>query len=107
MAILSDKDYQARWDAESLATAETIKADPARLNKAQDAATKMAEEKRKELNGINRVANRAKRSKTAQKPTSKTINKTKARPKAYKAQPKPQQPTVTGNGSGFNVFKKI
>lgn len=91
---ISDREYEARWDAESLAKAEEIKADPSRLTAAENAARKIAEEKQKELTGINRVANRGKAPKTAQQSTQNRINTPKIKPKP-------------GKTSGFNVFKKI
>jgi len=93
---ISDKEFEARWDAESLAKAEEIKADPNRLRAAQGAATQMAEEKRKELTGINRVANKAKAKGTARKSPSVAQSAPKTKPKTVKRQP-----------NGFNVFKNI
>lgn len=62
---ISDKEYEARWDAESLAKAEEIKADPSRLTAAQEAARKMAEEQRKNLKAINKVARPSRQGRTA------------------------------------------
>lgn len=97
---ISDQEYRARWDAESLAKAEEIKADPVRFSRAKNAAVKIAEEKRKELTGINRVAKGAKTSKTTQESTQNRIIIPNVKPKTVKRPGK--RP-----GTGFNVFKKI
>lgn len=79
------KNIRQRWDAEALAHAEDIKADPVRLSAAKMAAAKLAEEKRKELSGINKVARKAKPAKTRKYSQGKR---------------------QSGNTS-FNVFEKI
>lgn len=95
---LTDKEWDARWDAESLAKAEEIKADPSRLNAAESAALKIAEEKQKELTGINRVANRGKGRETAQGSTQNRIITPNKKPKAVERRK---------SSNGFNVFQKI
>ena len=121
---LSEKEWQARYDAKSLALAEEIKADSVRYNAAQNAAVKVAEEKRKELDGINRVAKRKNLKETAQKtPLSTENNRVKElvkesnvaersnkpnkfnKPKTMKRSKKAKKATVQNNN--FNVFKKI
>ena len=52
----TDADYEAKWDAETLAKAELIKNDASRLEKAQVAAGKIAEQEREEANAMARVA---------------------------------------------------
>ena len=52
----TDKEWQARMDAETLVTAEQIKADKARLAAAQREADKMVEAKREEAAAMSRVA---------------------------------------------------
>lgn len=52
----SDKEYQAQWDAETLATAEEIKADAGRLKAAEAKAAKMAEDKQEQAKAMKKVA---------------------------------------------------
>jgi len=59
MAVKISKDeerWQAEDDARTLQMAEVIRNDPKRLKKAQEAAKKLAEEKRKEADAIAKVA---------------------------------------------------
>lgn len=53
---VSDKEWRARDDADTLARAEEIKGDEPRLKTAQAAATKMAEDKREEAAAMTKVA---------------------------------------------------
>ena len=100
--LISDRDWEARYDAESLAKAEEIKADPSRLNAAETMARKIAEEKEKELTGLNRVANRGKAKRTAQESTQNRTNVPKNKPKPIK-----KTGTAPKASTRFNVFKKI
>lgn len=82
----TDKEWQAQDDARALARADVIKNDPARLEKAQAQAAKMAEHDRQEANAMSKVARKKKSS--------------------------AKRPTVTGSGNtkvnaGHNVFRKI
>lgn len=52
----TDKEWQARMDAETLAQAEKIKADKTRLDAAQAEATKMAADKREEATAMSKIA---------------------------------------------------
>jgi len=97
---ISDKEWEARWDAESLAKAEEINADPSRKTAAETAARKIAEEKQKELSGINRVANRGKGRETAEQSTQNRIITPSSKPKTAKKGAAPKTP-------GFNVFQNI
>ena len=55
----TDAEYQAQWDAETLAGAEEIKADEARLKAAQARAATMAEEKEEQAKAMSKVADKA------------------------------------------------
>lgn len=52
----SDKEWQAQYDAETLATAEEIKADEPRLKAAEAKAAKMAEDKQEQAKAMKKVA---------------------------------------------------
>lgn len=93
---VSEMEWQARYDAESLAKAEEISADPLRLSAAQAAAVKIAEERKKEAVAINRVASRANRRESARKTPAKAVIVPKNKPK-----------TAKKAKNGFNVFQKI
>ena len=54
--IKDDKECRARWDAETLACTEEIKADPARLEAAQLAAAAQAKVKEEEAENLKKVA---------------------------------------------------
>jgi hypothetical protein len=95
---ISEKEWQARYDAESLAKAEEIKADPGRLNAAQTAAVKIAEEKAKELTGINRVAKTVKTRKNNTESTPNGVKAPSGKPKTVKRAKK---------GGSYNVFQRI
>lgn len=83
----SNDDYQAEWDAQSLAEAEKIKGDPARLEKAQTAAVRLAEEEREKANAMRKVAGRKRSSGAGSGGSKKTSGK-----------------AMPGN---YNVFQKI
>jgi len=100
---ISESEYESRWDAESLAKAEEIKSDPARYQKAQNAAVKMAEEKRKELSGINRVANSSKSRKTTPKSPANRINASGVKSKVANRSKK----QLNKGANVFNVFGKV
>lgn len=51
-----DSRWQAESDARALAEAKEINGDTARLGKAQEAAVRLAEEKKKEANAMSSVA---------------------------------------------------
>ena len=53
--LRSGDDYEARYDARTLIDAEEIKADTSRFNRASVAMTNLQEEKRKEIEAIERV----------------------------------------------------
>lgn len=53
---LSDKEWQARSDAEALARANRISEDPKRLAAAKAAASKLAEEEKKDAAAMSKVA---------------------------------------------------
>lgn len=89
----TDKEYEARWDAETLANAERIKADPTRLSSAQSAAKAMAEQQDEKQKAMRKVAGR--------KPT-----RSPDPPKAFQGRSGPNNPPPK-QGSGFNVFQKI
>lgn len=57
---ISEKAWQARDDAHTLARAKEIKADPKRLLAATKAAKEMAEERAKELSALKSIAKKAK-----------------------------------------------
>lgn len=51
-----NNDYKAEWDAETLAEGETIKKDPARLARAEVAATKLADKETEKASAMRKVA---------------------------------------------------
>ena len=55
----TDKEYEARWDAETLVNAERIKADPARLSTAQSAAKAMAAQQDEKQKALRKVAGKS------------------------------------------------
>ena len=83
----TDAEYEAKWDAETLAKADLIKKNPARLSKAQDAAAKIADQEREEANAMSRVAGRKRSSGTGSGGSERKSSE--------------QKP------SGHNVFQKI
>ena len=56
--LKTDKEWEARYDAESLIRAEEIKQDKTRFTKAKVQARKIAQEKVKEANAAKRIAKR-------------------------------------------------
>lgn len=86
-----EKRWRAEDDAYTLATANQIRSDPDRLNAAQEAAKRMAEEERDKANAMGKVAKGA-----------------QSRPNTTQV---PRKPDVVGpakrGGGGFNVFKKV
>jgi len=62
----SDKEWEARYDAETLARAEEIKNDPTRLAAAQKQAAKMTEAKVEEAKAMAKVAGKGNRPTSAQ-----------------------------------------
>ncbi len=52
----TEAEWQAEYDAETLARAEVIKNDDARLDRAQIAAGRIAEKEREEANAMSKVA---------------------------------------------------
>jgi hypothetical protein len=77
--VLSDEDWRARSDAETLAQAEQIKGDPNRLKRASTAAEEIAKERYEGVKEMAKVAKRGttskespvKESQTAKNPLSK------------------------------------
>jgi len=67
----SDKKWRAQDDARTLATAEEIKMDSARLNLAQSAAKTMAEEEAKRAQAMRKIAGQKKGSTSSKKPAKK------------------------------------
>jgi hypothetical protein len=59
--VMSDKEYEATWDAETLARAEEIKLDAPRLTAAKKAAATMTEKKREEAKAMAKVAGKKER----------------------------------------------
>lgn len=57
----TDKEWQAQYDAQTLAQAEEIKADETRLAAAQAQAKKMVENKREEAKAMAKVAGKRER----------------------------------------------
>jgi len=93
MAVNTPSEYQAEWDAESLAQAEEIKADSFRYDRAKKAALKIAEKKKKEFNSMQKVSN-----------TSKPKEAILSNPRINKR----KIPSLRRNTkSAFNVFKRI
>lgn len=53
---IAEAEWEAQDDARSLARAEQIKADPARLKAAQEAAKKLVKERREDIAAFSKVA---------------------------------------------------
>ena len=85
MEPMTEKQWQARDDAHTLARAEEIKADPTRMSNAQQAAKNMLEEQRKETQAIAKVARKGSRTNTT--PSVKRVKRSTT--------------------DGLNVFRKI
>jgi hypothetical protein len=64
-----DKRWQAEDDARALAQANVVNDDPARLEKAKNAATRMAAEEKERADAMSKVA-RSKKKKAASEPAS-------------------------------------
>ena len=94
----TDEEYEARWDAETLANAERIKADPNRLSSAQSAAKALADQQTEDQKVMRKVAKPAARREQA--PQSNA---------GMGTTPPRKQPAATRRESkgGFNVFQKI
>ena len=86
----TDAEFEAKWDAETLAKADLIKKNPGRLEKAQVAAGKIAEQEREEANAMSRVAGRKRATGTGSGGS---------KPKIVE--------NSSGKQSGHNVFQKI
>lgn len=91
--IETEADWQAQDDARALAQAEEIKADKPRLDKAQQAAKKMADEEAERAKAMRKVAGRKRQSSSGEgkKSTRKTARGV----------------TQGAPGNKFNVFEKI
>lgn len=100
----TDKEYEARWDAETLANAERIKADPSRLGSAQAAAKAIADQKDEDQKAMRKVAGRrgvtdkGVQGGTRDAPPLKNPNG--GIQQSYQSTPK-------GTSNGYNVFKQI
>jgi len=92
---VSDKEYQARWDAETLAQAESIKDDPSRLTAAQSAAKALADKQSEDAKSMRKVAG-----KSANRDPAPSPNQGYQPPKTT-AKPAPKK------SGGYNVFQKI
>jgi len=92
MRDVSEKEYRARWDAETLAQAKEIESDPNRLAQAKTAAQQMADDEAKKTKHLRQVAGRSPRSQQAGNPKPRTN----------------RQSTRKGQGANpYNVFQKI
>jgi hypothetical protein len=89
---VNDKEWQARWDAQTLSEAEVIKADAARLDAATVAAGKLADDKGEEKKALDKVADR----KTGQAPGSNP-----------KGEFSPPKGGTVPNPTQYNVFQKV
>jgi hypothetical protein len=89
----TEAEWQAEDDARSLAQAEEIKADKPRLDKAQDAAKRMADEEAERAKAMRKVAGRKKSGSTQEK-----------RKPVFNGPAEVAQPSVGGK---HNVFQKI
>lgn len=90
--IGEDKRWRAREDAYSLAQAEEVKADPARLEAARKEAQKMVEEEQERLKGMRKAA--------GQKVSL-------SKPSSNAASPMHSVKSPPNGPNDFNVFKKI
>lgn len=119
----TDKEYEARWDAETLANAERIKADKPRLSAAQAAAKAIVDERAKDAQSMRKVAgsksnsndqgNQSNQSNQSNPPRNFTRNFTRSGPQ-NRTGPKGTNTNKGGgggdikrSGQGFNVFKRI
>jgi len=88
-----EKEWRAKDDARTLATAEVVRNDPTRLSAAKVAAKQMAEDEKEEARAMTRVAN-MRRTNTLSSSSDGDGEK-----KSKRAKPKPKNP--------HNVFNKI
>jgi hypothetical protein len=93
----SEKEWEAQYDAETLARAEVIKSDQARFDSAKVAAGKIAEREREEARAMQKVAGK----KSASSGST-----------PHRKESKDKKSGGTGSGPGseissYNVFKKI
>ena len=96
---VQDKEWQAEDDARTLSQARIIYDDPGRLERAQQKAKEMAEEKKKEADAMGKVAGSKKMPQQGSGSTlgGKNIGSTLG-----------ERKKVSGTGSGpHNVFKRI
>lgn len=105
--VITEENYQAEWDARTLADAERIKSDEIRYQKAKTAAERLAEEQNKEASAMRRVAGKGRN----QNPTPGVprTDKTPGVPVGIgnKRNP-PRTPSGGGTGKdGFGTFKRI
>jgi len=91
---ISDTDWRARDDARTLAIAEEIKDDEARMNAAKSAAAEMLKESAKETRAIAKVAK-------ASKGNAARQGSNPSRPAGRKTNPK------AGRPNKFNVGRRI
>ena len=89
-----DKEWQAEDDARTLATARIIYDDPGRLERAQQKAKKMAEEKKEEANAMGKVAGSKKMPQISGGNSASMTTKKK-------------EASGTGSGGSHYVFKRI
>jgi len=87
----SEAEWQAEYDARSLAEAEKIKNDPRRLQRAQTAAGRLAEKEKEEAKAMSKVAGRKSR---------------EIEMKDLRHRPATKEERDSKK-SGFNVFEKI
>jgi len=113
----TDKEYEARWDAETLANAENIKADKPRLSAAQAAARAIVDERAKDAQSMQKVAG-TKSNLNNQGISGRNYSRTGPQdgtgPKGTNTNKgargrtrKSGQGSGQGNTQGFNVFKRI
>lgn len=93
---VSDKEWRARWDAQTLSEAEVIKADQARLDAAKTAATKLADEKGKEKVAMDKVARTGGKGKPANTATG-----------TGKPEFSPPRGGTGKKATNYNVFQKL
>jgi len=97
--VESDKEWQARDDAWTLAQAKQIEADKERYERAQVAVKQLAQEKMDEYKGILRAMNRGNMPKSL---PAQGIDDLKREARIANRQGRPRTGTAR-----FNVFKKI
>jgi hypothetical protein len=97
---ISEKEWQSRYDADTLSNAEIIKADQDRLNAAQAAAKKMADEKAEEKVAMDKVARTGGRGNAAP-------NNERAPTKAANTDFSPPRGGTAGKRNQYNVFQRL